>query len=112
MNQDISLASIETYSVAVTGTKTITGVISQNEIITGVISQKESIVGDLATAYTAHASVYEGDYEITPTVGEQELKTKHKYMNDDIMVHAIPFFEVSNTSGGNTVFIADKLEIE
>ena len=86
-------------------------IISTKTII-GVISQTEVIAGNLATAYTSNVNAYDGVYEITPTVDEQELKTKHKYMNDDITIHAIPFFEVSNTSGGNTVFIADKLEIE
>ena len=53
---------------------------------------------------------YTGAYEITPTTAEQTLLTKDKYMSDDVTVKEIPFFEVSNTSGGSTVYIADSIE--
>ena len=48
---------------------------------------------------------YEGDYEITPTTKEQILETADKKMKQDLTVKAIPFVEVSNTSGGKTVII-------
>lgn len=49
--------------------------------------------------------VYDGDYAVTPTATGQTLNTKKKIMSDDVHIQPIPFFEVSNTSGGNTVYI-------
>lgn len=52
---------------------------------------------------------YKGDYDVTPKVGEQVLPTKDKYMVDDVTINPVPIFEVSNTSGGNTVYIAEEM---
>lgn len=52
---------------------------------------------------------YKGDYAVTPKVGEQVLPTKDKYMVDDVTINPVPIFEVSNTSGGNTVYIAEEM---
>ena len=91
---------------------TVVGEIEGKQGITGVISHREEITGSLATAYTTSAKAYEGDYEITPTVDGQMLKTKQRYMTDDVTILAIPFYEVGNTSGGNTVYIANEIEME
>ena len=48
---------------------------------------------------------YTGDYEVTPMADAQTLATKEKLMADDVHIKAIPFFEVSNNSGGTTVYI-------
>ena len=56
--------------------------------------------------------VYDGTYEITPTVEGYSLETAQKMMADDVTVNAIPFYEVGNNSGGNTVYIADEIEVE
>ena len=56
--------------------------------------------------------VYTGDYDITPTVDGQTLETAQMLMSDDLTVNAIPFYEVGNNSGGNTVYIADEIEVE
>lgn len=50
--------------------------------------------------------VYEGDYNITPKIAPQTIPTKGKVMTDDVKINSIPFFNVSNTSGGSTVYIA------
>ncbi len=51
---------------------------------------------------------YEGSYDITPLAYyEQILPTKDKMCDDDIMVRRVPYYETSNLSGGNTVYIAD-----
>lgn len=52
---------------------------------------------------------YKGDYDVTPKVGKQVMPTKHKYMVDDVTINPVPIFEVSNTSGGNTVYIAEEM---
>lgn len=49
---------------------------------------------------------YEGPYEATSRAFEEyKLYTKDKNMTDDIIVHEIPYAEVSNTDG-TTVIIA------
>lgn len=52
------------------------------------------------------AEPYEGEYAVTPTVEGQKLKTANKYMSDDLTIEAIPAYEVSNDSGGQTFYIA------
>lgn len=52
---------------------------------------------------------YEGEYTIVPKVSEQTMPTKEKVMIDDVLVKAIPFFNVSNTSGGSTVYIGKEV---
>lgn len=52
---------------------------------------------------------YEGDYTVTPAVNAQTLPTKEKVMLDDLSIKAIPYFETSNNSGGNTVYIGNEV---
>ena len=52
---------------------------------------------------------YKGEYTVTPKVGMQVIPTKGKYMIDDMTVNPIPVFEVSNSSGGTTVYIAKEM---
>lgn len=52
---------------------------------------------------------YKGDYDIVPEVEEQILPTKNTLMADDITIKSIPFFSVSNSSGGDTVYIAEEV---
>lgn len=93
-------------------TGTLTGTVAGAKSLTGQMTHEAHLVGSLATAYMVGASPYEGDYEVTPTVDGLSLPTRQKYMTDDVTVRAIPFFEVSNQSGGNTVYIADEIEME
>ena len=53
--------------------------------------------------------VYDGPYEAIPKVEAQTLPTAKKLMTDDVTVHGVPFYEVSNDQGGNTVYIAKEL---
>lgn len=53
----------------------------------------------------ADAEYYKGDYDVTPLATPQTLATKEKLMAEDVHIKAIPFFEVSNNSGGITVYI-------
>ena len=52
------------------------------------------------------ADPYKGAYEVTPKVDAQVLPTAQKLMADDVTVKAIPIYDVSNNSGGSTVYIA------
>ena len=54
-------------------------------------------------------AVYAGSYDVTPKIGEQVLATKKKYMKEDLTIHAIPCYDVSNSAGGSTVYIAEEL---
>lgn len=50
--------------------------------------------------------IYEGPYEATPRVQSQIFETEGKRMLDDFTVLEIPYQEVSNPQGGETVIIA------
>jgi hypothetical protein len=91
---------------------TLVGTVSGAKSLTGQLTQEAQLVGSLATAYSVGAPNYEGEYEVTPTVAGLSLATRQKYMTDDVKIHAIPFFEVSNQAGGNTIYIAGEIEME
>lgn len=55
---------------------------------------------------------YNGKYEVIPTLDGETLQIKNKYMAKDLTVQPIPYFEVSNASGGETVYIAGEIEFE
>lgn len=48
---------------------------------------------------------YEGSYAITPSVEPQTMPTSQSYMEDDIVINEIPYYEVSNNANGKTVTI-------
>ena len=52
---------------------------------------------------------YEGNYTVTPKVEKQELATRQKFLTENVKIKEIPFFEVSNLEGGQTVFIGKEL---
>ena len=52
---------------------------------------------------------YEGPYDVTPKVTAQTLPTAKKFMQEDVSVRAIPYFDVSNPAGGNTIYIANEV---
>lgn len=56
-----------------------------------------------------NVDIYTGAYTVTPKDIAQQLKTKNKLLNKDVMVKKIPFFETSNDEGGNTVYIGKEL---
>lgn len=53
--------------------------------------------------------VYDGAYTVTPAVTEQALKTAQKKMVADVTIKKIPYFEVSNNSGGTTATIGNEV---
>ena len=92
--------------------ESITVEVGTGDTLSGAAASKGSLTGKLATAYAEGAEKYDGPYDVTPKVDKQQLKTKRKYMTDDVKIQAIPYFEVSNTTGGNTVYIANEIEFE
>lgn len=61
-----------------------------------------SLGGDILPYYTEA-------YVVVPKIIEQNLDTDNKSLTNDITVKAIPYEEVSNTSGGLTVTIGGEL---
>lgn len=90
----------------------IVGIVAVPHNLTGQVANKAQLIGELAMAYSTAGVKYEGDYEVIPTVDGLNMATRGKLMVDDVIVRAIPFYEVSNLSGGNTIYIADKIEME
>lgn len=49
---------------------------------------------------------YEGEYEVTPSMNEDiTLETAKKLMTDDVTVHKVPRYDVTNEAGGTTIYI-------
>ena len=57
------------------------------------------------------STVYDGDYSVIPLAFQETvLKTRNKKLVDNIIVKEIPYYETTNLSGGNTVYIAGHIE--
>lgn len=112
----IGKASIDDQTCNVNGTLSatcsLTGNISQRMGLTGRLALIGGLTGRLTSAYTVHTDAYDGPYEATPMTVSQKLNTKEKYMNDDMSIRSIPYFDVGNTSGGSTVYIGTEIEFE
>ena len=53
--------------------------------------------------------LYDGTYKITPKVNEQTIPTAQKFLSEDMIIKKIPYFDVGNTAGGSTVYIANEV---
>lgn len=77
----------------------------------GVLSG--AIAGDISLSGAIHQPVgytdYSGPYEVTPRVKGQTLHTRDKHMTEDVTIHEIPVYSVSNSAGGDTVYIAKEV---
>lgn len=55
---------------------------------------------------------YDGAYEVTPLADEATtLLTKEKYLDSNVTVNKVPYYETSNNEGGETVYIATEVDI-
>ena len=52
---------------------------------------------------------YDGNYDVIPKTEGQTLETNQKYMKSDVTIQKIPFYNVSNESGGSTVYIGSEV---
>lgn len=52
---------------------------------------------------------YKGDYTVTPKVEKQEIATRKKFLTENVKIKEIPFFEVGNSDGGDTVYIGSEV---
>lgn len=81
-------------------------IIEQNslqEIDIGALPSQEEILVEL------DGPAYEGEYTVTPKTTEQRLPTANKLLREDVFIKEIPYFEVGNNSGGDTVYIGSEV---
>ena len=85
--------------------------VSSNPSVTFRFGQTDSpaMAVELGRPVYMGGEPYEGPYDVTPKVTAQTLKTAQKLMREDVSVRAIPYFDVSNPAGGNTIYIANEV---
>ena len=87
---------------------TLHGCLSQNNCLSGVINRPLSLKGLLSNVTDSEAIYYDGDYVIHPSSKARTvLETKGKKMKGDVTINKIQYTEVSNLSGGTTVYIGE-----
>ncbi|MBQ9785072.1 MAG: hypothetical protein IJW29_06195 [Clostridia bacterium] len=69
------------------------------------------IATDGVTVVMQDVPTYAGAYSVTPRVDSQSIPTAKTFMAEDMTVKAIPYYDVSNTSGGSTVYIGSEVEM-
>ena len=85
---------------------TLHGRIDSGGEIQGNLKAEGVLVGEVGFPKCFYPETYEGDYEVTPRLHiTQTLDTDGKYMEDDVIVLEVPYYETSNESGGTTVYI-------
>ena len=87
--------------------------VGQDGLVPLVIAQEQPL--ELAVSESCGGPGYphyKGAYQVTPSVASTVLETTDKVLDNDVTVHPIPFFQVSNPSGGNTCYIGGTKEIE
>ena len=84
---------------------------SQDINVDNALEQKVKVSQDvIIVPVYKDAPLYEGEYEVTPRVDKQTLPTAKKFLTEDVTINKIPYFEVSNNSGGITASIADRID--
>ena len=84
--------------------KTLIGFLSGTSELIGELSESGQMEGELSIPDRI-GNRYEGSYDIVPSADFQLLPTAECFMDDDMIVHPIPYAEVSNVSGGYTATI-------
>ena len=90
-------------------TEALSGIVNGGGTIQGKLDAEGVLIGEVGFPKCNYPATYEGEYDVIPKAHVmQTLATNEKYMEDDVRVHEIPYFEVSNEKGV-TVYIADEL---
>lgn len=72
-------------------------------------TNKFSLKGDIEIGIASDIEVYKGPFTITPNpLHSVNIATKNKFLEKNITVKKIPYFEASNLYG-DTVYIGDEL---
>lgn len=88
---------------------TLIGAVSNGGEIQGRLDTESTLVGSVGFPKCDYPLPYEGAYDVIPKAHTmQTLMTNGKYMEDNVRVHEIPYFEVSNDKG-TTCYIANEL---
>ena len=90
-------------------------IIPDDKILVGSIRTSAQLVGRIQSDVILRGSVFKpssyedylGDYSVTPKTIQQTLSTIDRHMTSDVVIQAIPYYEVSNNSGGTTATIGD-----
>ena len=84
--------------------KVLIGFLSGTSELIGMLSDAGQMEGELSIPDRL-GNKYDGTYDIIPSSDFQLLPTAECYLEDDMIVHPIPYAEVSNLSGGYTANI-------
>lgn len=79
----------------------------QKIICKNIMYQKVFCKNDVPIHLDGNCKYYEGTYDVIPMCSEQIIDVEGKHMLEDICVKEIPYYEVTNDSGGKTVKIGD-----
>lgn len=79
--------------------------------LTGKIEPTQTLVSKVSIGgfIKIEPEHYTDEHEVTPKTTPQILYTSNKFLVDDIVVHKIPFHEVSNGAGGTTITIGKEV---
>lgn len=91
--------------------QTVQEYIENNDILNPLPQISEEDEGKVLMAIggewkASELPIYKGTYEATPKMQSSTLETRGKFMQDDVTINPVPVYEVSNTTGGTTVYIA------
>ena len=78
-----------------------------HDFITLLVNPRKLLKMEVEKAVVVGVSCepYEGSYEVIPTIDGNTIKTKGKYMNENVIVRPIPYSEIPNNVGGVTAII-------
>ncbi len=77
----------------------------------GNVPEIAAEIEDVVLETGGNVPLFAGPYEVTPRVyGAVTLETKALRMKEDVVVHKIPQYEVSNEAGGKTFIIGDEYD--
>lgn len=86
---------------------------AKGELLGTLSPGRANLHGTLSARTVTGAELYEGAYTVHSAAHEvQKLPTANKYLNENITVEKIPYYETSNTSDGITIYIGDEREVE
>lgn len=86
------------------------GRLSPAASIKGTLSASVGLKGKLSVPMYVGGDIYRGSYEVTPLAYlDQTLETRNKFLEDDVTVLKVPYYETSNIYDGKTVFIAEDI---
>lgn len=98
-----SAAAAQEITAELFGSIELTGKVSHAVELVGEVNADGALEGD--THASGDVPIYCGEYEVTPKMEEQTLRTAMKMLRNDVKVKPIPVHRTSNEYGGTTVYI-------